>query len=123
MALVTCPGCGEEEALRGSSTTDEAGTQTITLLCEVCEARWDRDDVARCRVCASDDIEGIPTSTLQEKGRGDQWAPSGIHLVYYCWSCRSNDVLASEPVPGPVAPPGRSNDLPALRRRSADRTD
>ena len=44
MALVICPGCGEDEQLRGSSTTDDAGTRIITLSCEVGDASWARAD-------------------------------------------------------------------------------
>ncbi len=118
MPLVTCPGCGEDEQLIGRSVTDGDGAERRELTCERCGTTWDRDVVPTCRLCRSTDIEGIPTSTLQEKGRGDQWAPSGVRLAYYCWSCRGADVTSSSPRPGPQPAPGSGQDLTGLRRRS-----
>lgn len=110
MPLVTCPHCGEDDDLTG-----ESDGEAILLTCGACGHTWDRDTRLTCRVCGSEDIEGIPTSTLAESGRGEQWAPSGIRLVYYCWACRANDVTASAPDPGPHPPPGTSRDLRRLR--------
>jgi hypothetical protein len=114
--IVECPGCGEDEALRGERAV-EAGRERLTLTCERCGASWDRDTTPHCGLCGSEDVEGIPTSTLRERGRGDQWAPSGIRLVYYCWSCQADDVTSATPRPGPQPPPGASRDLRALRPR------
>jgi hypothetical protein len=111
MPLVRCPGCGEDEALVGTRV-DEG----LELTCERCGVRWNRDTVPRCVVCGSDDVEGIPTSTLQEAGRGDQWAPSGVRLVYYCWACRANDVTSSQPQRGPQPAPGSGRNPRRLRR-------
>jgi hypothetical protein len=111
--IVLCPACGEDEELRGERQPDGR----LLLTCERCGASWDRDTAPSCGVCGSDDVEGVPTSTLQERGRGDQWAPSGVRLVYYCWACRSNDVTATEPLPGPQPPPGGTRDLRGLRER------
>lgn len=117
MPVVKCPACGEDELLRGDRVTGGDGREALLLTCERCGATWDRDATPRCGLCGSDDVEGIPTSTLQEKGRGDQWAPSGVRLVYYCWSCQSNDVTSNQPLPGPQTPPGGARDLRDLRRR------
>lgn len=112
MPVVACPHCGEDEELGG-----ERVDERILLTCEVCGHRWDRDTRLRCALCGSVDIEGIPTSTLEEAGRAGVRTPSGIRLVYYCWSCQGNDVTSTDPVPGPQPPPGRSRDLRSLRAK------
>ena len=117
MPVVECPACGEEEDLTGERKTAEDGADRLLLTCGVCAASWDRDTIPRCRLCSEADLEAIPTATLQERGRGDQWAPSGIRLAYYCWGCGGRDVTSSAPTPGPTPPPGDSRNLRALRRR------
>lgn len=117
MPVVACPGCGEDEELTGRRQTDDDGLHRLLLTCDRCGRTWDRDTTPRCGLCGSQDVEGVPTSTLQEGGRGDQWAPSGIRLVHYCWACGGDDVTSSTPRPGPNPPPGRSQDLRALRSR------
>jgi hypothetical protein len=116
--MVACPDCGEDEELIGRQI-DVDGAHQLQLTCERCGASWLRDGTPRCARCGSDDIEGIPTSTLQEKGRGDQWAPSGIRLVFYCWACRGDDVTSSRPKPGPQPQPGAPPDLSNLHRRGS----
>lgn len=111
MPTVQCPACGEDEELTGTRAGD-----AIVLTCGRCGERWDRDLRLVCRLCGSDDIEGIPTSTLEEAGRAGVRAPSGIRLVHYCWDCRGADVTSSAPRQGPLPPPGGSRDLRALRR-------
>jgi hypothetical protein len=110
--VVACPACGEDDELSG-----ERVGQRIVLTCGECGHRWDRDTRLRCGVCGSEDIEGVPTSTLEEAGRAGVRTPSGIRLVYYCWSCQANDVTATSPLAGPQSPPGRSRDLRALRTK------
>jgi hypothetical protein len=118
MPSVSCPTCGEDEELRGRSAHDaDVGRERRELTCERCGTTWDRDVVPTCGLCGSVDVQGIPTSTLQEKGRGDQWAPSGVRLAYYCWACRGADVTSSNPLPGPQPAPGGDQDLTGLRRR------
>jgi hypothetical protein len=73
VALVSCPACGEDEELRGETRGDR-----VVLTCERCGSGWDRDTTPSCGVCASDDVERIPTATLRERGRGEQWTPSGL---------------------------------------------
>jgi hypothetical protein len=109
--IVACPACDEREDLTGNPVGD-----TIVLTCARCGHEWDRDTQPVCGLCSSQDIEGIPTSTLEEAGRAGVRTPSGIRLVYYCWSCRSGDVTSSSPTPGPTPPPGGSRDLRGLRR-------
>lgn len=112
MPVVACPVCGEDDELSG-----ERVDQRILLTCGACGHRWDRDTRLRCGVCGSEDIEGVPTSTLEEAGRAGVRTPSGIRLVYYCWSCQANDVTSTSPLEGPQPPPGRSRDLRALRAK------
>ncbi len=59
----------------------------------------------------------MPTSTLEEHGRGEQRTPSGIRIRHYCWECRGDDVTSQEPHPGPQPHPGGTTDLRELRRR------
>lgn len=111
MPTIACPNCGEDEDLTGDRDGD-----AITLTCGACGVRWDRDTVPVYGLCGSTDVQGIPTSTLEEHGRAGVRAPSGIRLAYYCWDCRSKDVTSSRPIPGPHPPPGTSGrDLKALR--------
>lgn len=110
MPNVACPACGEDEDLAGTSAGD-----TIMLTCGRCGHQWDRDTRMVCGLCGSEDIEGIPTSTLEEAGRAGVRTPSGIRLLYYCWTCRGGDVTSSTPSPGPTPTPGGSRDLRALR--------
>jgi hypothetical protein len=113
VAVVACPQCGEDEELTG-----ERDGERIVLSCGSCDATWDRDTRLVCGLCGSEEIEGIPTSTLQEAGRGEQRTPSGIRLKYYCFDCQGDDVRSSSPRPGPQPPPGNTRDLRALRRSS-----
>ena len=110
MPLVSCPVCGEDDDLAG-----RRDGEAILLTCGACGHEWNRDTRLVCRLCGSEDIEGIPTSTLSEAGRGEQRTPSGVRLVHYCWTCRASDVTASTPDPGPHPPPGGSRDLRRLR--------
>lgn len=112
MPRVACPECGEDDELSGQRSVG-----AILLTCGRCGHRWDRDTRLVCALCGSEDIEGVPTSTLEEAGRAGVRTPSGIRLVYYCWSCRGQDVTSTTPRPGPNPPPGRSTDLRALHGR------
>lgn len=113
MPQVSCPACGEDEELAGRREDER-----ILLTCERCGAAWDRDTRPTCRLCGSEELEAVPTSTLEDAGRGAQRTPSGIRLVHYCWSCRGDDVTSSSPRPGPQSPPGGGQDLTSLRRRA-----
>ncbi len=117
MPVVACPACGEDDDLTGRREDGPGGDGRLLLTCGRCGQTWDRDVSLRCGLCGSEDVEGVPTSTLQEKGRGEQWAPSGIRLVHYCWACGGDDVTSSTPRPGPNPPPGGSQHLRAFRGR------
>lgn len=94
MPVIVCPHCHEDENLSGEQRD---GRRVLT--CERCGHVWDRDTVPRCRLCGSDDLEAVPTSTLEEAGRGDQRTPSGIRDAYVCWSCGARDATSGNPVP------------------------
>jgi ribosomal protein L40E len=93
MPIIACPACGEDEALAGERREDR-----MLLSCERCGHRWDRDTTRRCRLCGSEDLEAVPTSTLEEAGRGDQRTPSGIRDAYLCWSCGARDATSTQPI-------------------------
>lgn len=112
MPIVTCPSCGEDEDLEGHATTNGIG-----ITCGACGATWDRDTTPSCSLCGSTDLQGVPTSTLREAGRGEQWAPSGVRIAWFCWACSGHDVTSPTPIPGPNPPPGEATDLRDLRRR------
>lgn len=111
MPKVVCPKCGEDDDLNGTRSGEN-----IVLTCGNCGHGWERGTTSVCRLCGSQDIEGIATSTLEEHGRAGVRTPSGIRQVHYCWSCRGNEVTSTTPSPGPHPPPGKSRDLRALRR-------
>lgn len=77
---ISCPACGEEEALRG-----QRRDETIWVRCEACGCEWPRDrDV--CPTC------GRPLLTdrrepLMQKARGTQQSIVGYGIVQECWSC------------------------------------
>lgn len=61
MPIVGCPGCGEDEELSGRPEEER-----ILPIRGACGRTWDRDTRLVCKLCGAEDIEGIPTSTLQE---------------------------------------------------------
>ena len=98
MPLVRCPSCGEDEDLHVS---DEAAGTSTRLRCGACGETWDKDSRPRCRLCGSDDLEHVPTQTLEAAGRGEQRTPDGIRDAWRCWSCGGRDVTSNHPQPAP----------------------
>lgn len=96
MPIVACPACGEDEELTG-----ERGDERTLLRCDACGHRWDRDLRPTCQLCGSDDLEVVPTSTLEEAGRGQQRTPSGIRDLHVCWNCGARDATSADPAPAP----------------------
>lgn len=94
MPLVACPSCHSADHLVG---VEEAGGQAVA--CTACGHRWTRGMTPTCGLCGSTDLEVVPTSTLEEAGRGDQRTPSGIRNAYRCWSCGGRDVTSWKPLP------------------------
>lgn len=114
---IECPGCGEDEELRG-----DRGEDGIVLTCESCGATWQRDVTPTCTLCGSEDLEAVPTSTLEDAGRGEQRTPTGIVLRYRCWSCGARDATSDEPEPAPPDWQRRSGQRASrLYRPPADR--
>lgn len=112
MPTIRCPNCGEDDDLAGSRDGDR-----ITITCGACGTTFDRDTTPTCRLCGSTDLEAIHTSTLQEAGRGEQWAPSGVRIAWFCWDCTGKDVTSPSPVPGPNPSPGDTDDPRSFRGR------
>jgi uncharacterized Zn finger protein len=77
---ISCPACGEQEALRG-----ERREETIWVRCHSCGCEWPRNrDV--CPEC------GRPTladkrEPLIQKARGTQQSIIGYRIVQECWNC------------------------------------
>ena len=78
---ITCPQCGESEALRGTRTGD-----VIALNCESCSHTWDRDLTPRCPSCSGTDMQPVPLAIL-EKGRGTQLSVVGTRQIHLCSDC------------------------------------
>ncbi len=112
MPAIACPACGEDDDLAG-----ERVDERIVITCEACGATFGRDTTPTCGLCGSTDLEAIHTSTLREAGRGEQWAPSGVRIAWYCWDCTGRDVTSPDAVPGPNPPPGANDDVRGLRNR------
>lgn len=96
MPIVTCPSCGDADQLVGRRSPDG-----VTVTCGACGNRWQRDLSPTCTLCGSRDLTAVPTSTLEEAGRGDQRTPSGIREVFRCYGCGARDATSSSPVPDP----------------------
>jgi hypothetical protein len=112
MPVVACPQCLEDDELSGARHDDR-----IVITCGRCGTTFDRDTTPTCRLCGGVDLEPVHTSTLREAGRGEQWAPSGVRVAWFCWDCTGRDVTSPSPVPGPNPPPGSRDDLRGLRDR------
>lgn len=77
---IACPGCGEEEALRG-----ETRDGVIWIRCERCGSEWARDrDV--CPACGRRALADR-REPLMQKARGTQQSIVGYRIVQECWSC------------------------------------
>jgi len=78
---IACPQCGETEALRGSRRDD-----VISLKCESCGHRWNRDLSPSCSRCSGTDMQAVPLAIL-EKGRGTQLSVVGTRTIHLCSDC------------------------------------
>lgn len=102
MPVVSCPACGEHDRLAGVDRCDDK-----LLRCEACGHEWRRSLTPTCRLCGSTDLEAVPTSTLEEAGRGNMRTPSGIRDLYHCFACDARDATSSaarRPDPVSTAP-------------------
>lgn len=124
MPTVTCAACGSSEDLEGRHSADG-----VVIDCGACGHSWVRDLTPVCNLCGSTDLVAVPTSTLEEAGRGDQRTPSGIRDVYRCYSCGAKDATSSSPTPDPEwmrrastvveVPRARADDVPTVKPPSA----
>lgn len=80
-SLVCCPRCGEEENLTGETTDG-----VITVRCESCDLRWDRDTTPRCDTCGNDDVRPAFEAVV-EKSRGTQLSMQSASLIHLCPVC------------------------------------
>jgi ssDNA-binding Zn-finger/Zn-ribbon topoisomerase 1 len=78
---ITCPSCGEGEALRGERRSDD-----IELSCDTCGNRWTRSLRPVCGKCGSQDLQTVPLAIV-EKGRGTQLSVVGTRPIDLCSSC------------------------------------
>lgn|GEM_PF-3313288 len=91
MIEITCPACGEHEDLRGERRDGE-----VAVVCGACGASFVRDLTPRCTACGSEDLVPVPTNLLEDAGRGEQRAPTGIVDRLLCWECGATDATASD---------------------------
>lgn len=90
MADVTCPKCGEQERLQGTTL------QTfIHVRCEACGHGWQRELRPKCAVCGSADLEFTPIP-LWSAGRGTMRTPAGQRDAWSCRKCGAADATRRE---------------------------
>ncbi|MBW3621458.1 MAG: protein kinase [Actinobacteria bacterium] len=114
MPLVACPACRSSDDLVG---VDDGDGRMVA--CSACGHRWTRELTPTCGLCGSTDLELVPTSTLEEAGRGNQRTPSGIRDAYRCWGCGARDATSWKPLPPePDWRANRSRPAGAVPRRA-----
>ena len=105
MAELRCPGCGEDERLRGERRDD-----VVVVSCERCDTVFDRELTPRCTACGGDELVRSRTNLLEDSGRGDMTTPTGIVDRWLCWSCGARDATS----------PGATSAGPDWRSERAD---
>ncbi len=78
---ITCPECGESEALRGTRRGEVIG-----VTCEACGAQWTRDLQPRCPQCGGNDLREVPLAIV-ERSRGTQLSIVGTRPIHLCEVC------------------------------------
>jgi hypothetical protein len=94
---LSCPACGEGEALRGQRTDDG-----IRITCQTCGYEWNRDTRPRCATCGGEDIVTRP-QTLTAFSRGTQLSVLGWRNVPLCGTCDHDELMRSTRAGGPLA--------------------
>lgn len=79
--MVSCPGCGEEEALRGRPADDG-----VRVSCESCGAEWTRFPGRSCDRCGGTEM-WVGLRALVDRSRGTQLSVTGTVEVAMCWQC------------------------------------
>ena len=106
---ISCPFCGEDEALRGRRTDSH-----IELSCEICDKDWIRDLAPRCLQCFGLDLQTVPLAIL-EKGRGTQLSVVGMRPIDLCTVCDASTLERyNRNRPNPLMP----DELPTIGRMS-----
>lgn len=85
---ISCPVCGETEALRGQR--NDAG---IDLHCERCENTWTRSLRPTCEQCGGDDLQTVPLAIV-ERSRGTQLSVVGTRPIDLCSLCDAETLAA-----------------------------
>lgn len=96
MAQVVCPGCGEDEELRGRRHDDR-----LVVTCLACQTTFARDLQPRCTACGSEELVPVSANLLEDAGRGDMTTPTGIVRRWLCWSCGARDATTPGAAPAP----------------------
>ncbi len=100
---IACPQCGETEALHGSRRED-----VISLQCDSCSHRWERDLNPSCSRCGGTDMQTVPLAIL-EKGRGTQLSVVGTRPIHLCSNCDAETLrIYHRNRPNPLLP----NEIP-----------
>ena len=99
---IACPGCGEEENLRGWSA-GPAGTEQVTVECETCGLSWVRDLTPFCAKCGSEDVRPALRSIV-DKSRGTQLSIQSMSMEYLCTVCDAEELAVWNRSNTPLAP-------------------
>lgn len=95
-AQLRCPGCGEDDDLRGERTGEG-----IRITCGRCGASWNRDTTPTCATCGGDQIVFRPR-TMTQYSRGTQLSIVGWQNVPLCLTCDAAALTKSTTSGGPL---------------------
>ncbi|NOX23815.1 MAG: hypothetical protein GXP36_12115 [Actinobacteria bacterium] len=83
---IACSSCGETEELSG-----ERIAGAISMRCNACGERWERDLTPACRSCGSKDLVAVPHAMV-EKSRGTQLSVVGTRMINLCSTCEADSI-------------------------------
>lgn len=86
MIEITCPACGTDEHLYGSTQND-----TIRVTCTACDLSWDRLTTPHCEQCGGKDMVCVP-EVLVERSRGTQLSIMGVQPHDLCRTCDDGEL-------------------------------
>lgn len=93
MTEIVCSGCGTDEHLRGTPTTDGL----IELTCDACRISFTRDPRPSCPKCLGFEMEAMP-QVIVEKSRGSQMSIQGVHREFMCRVCDAEQIAVKRDV-------------------------
>jgi len=99
---IVCPNCGEDENLKGDSK-ESGNTEKVTVICETCEMKWERNLTPKCPSCASEDLRTAVRSIV-DKSRGTQLSIQSLTVVYLCPECDVEELIAWNQSNTPLPP-------------------